>query len=1177
MVIFNVNYTDDFPTEWTLQPITVREQVNDTQIVDWSTPEQRKKVIRDDDCGTSVQLAFNENAETKEYFRVGRGPSLFIKKPLDYEAKRQHTLNVTATVISPQIGSQSRYVDYPGQLVINVQDADDRDPIFDAQVYQLELLENGGSGKKVATGPVITAADGDVGINATLEYSVVETDPLLNVTITADGKILVTGPIDREATSAYTIIIKAQQQKNPLASATATVSLTIKDVNDNRPTFSGTQELSATVQETAAAGTHVTWLQASDADEGENALFEYVVNEDSGAFEIRTNPGANLVELVVKNSTLLKGHDSVQVDIRLIERKDVEGGDICDFVSSCGVNITVTIVDVNDNRPVFTQPRYSWDIFNDQEVDVEFAKIQATDDDKGKNAEIRYSVLSLFGDRTPDCLKVRVNAVTGVLTLHEKVMADVTCIYTATACDSPLDPRLRRCANAVVTITVSQSPSTNGSTEVVSYNAHIPEGRAVGSRVMDLPIDGLVTENSNFTIEGRLLKTARVLDREEQDSHIVLAGRRNGAELVEALRITVYVDNVNDNPPLFTSDNYQIQLRQSDEAGQIVLNVSATDEDGDDDIVTFSLLNMKDIFSIDPITGQISLVVSASSVAEKEGEAAALQEGESVLLVEARDSGTPPFKTTANVQVYFPSLNETASIMVPVRKDKLTKDKTGVESKLSDLLSVPVQVIRIESIGSVQDLGSKIFIKQVAQGGQGISSEEQLLELIRQQERAIHAAFAQKYNNENNVNDGDSPGNDDEEKDDDDDDGISLLAIILICLIVSIIIVLLIFAIVFYRTRKWYQREVSVLTKLNKNTSIYDKAPTYAGDSTATHGYMQANTDINQNGSPRRSSVNLVAYTNDAYIADEEEDEPNYSRIREVLGNSRRPLQSNGQSTRYGNGRKVSSPTDEAQEVGPVTEPASTPDLLPANAQSATPDTGEQEEPVYSLARSPRSSTANPVFRTTIDVQYPRLQLNEDASGPVESSRDGLPSHQNSHSNAPEVETRVGPSANWSFRRTCLQQSAANSGGPNERGDFDDLDSKTVSPASSRQRRGSMKAGSESDSGVPSDRDLRLDDETDLETLPSNFGKGSSPIYASIYPSIQRDTDNLRLQPTAPQTDRNGLPPGAAMSFEPEPDYEKRVRFEEAQRRKEMVELPRADTLCDEVTARNPDTEITTF
>ena len=387
---------------------------------------------------------------------------------------------------------------------------------------------------------------------------------------------------------------------------------------------------------------------------------------------------------------------------------------------------------------------------------------------------------------------------------------------------------------------------------------------------------------------------------------------------------------------------------------------------------------------------------------------------------------------------------------------------------------------------------------------------------------------------------------------------------------------------------------MSLLQKLNKNTSIYDKPPLQPDASTTSNGSVQA-TAFNQTGSPRRSSVNLVSFYNPAFVADEEEYDPTYYRIRDMDGDPER--QPNGRPAPTDDGPETQLPHTYGRiwevpgdsEVRPNGRPASGnsgpegkgQDQAAGNPNaSLTRPVGEtgHEDAVYSVARDSRNSDGNPVFRTTIDVQYPRLDPNEDE-----------PSPQNSYSNIHRVDRDSGET-NWSFRRNSklqLDQSPITNIDREKKGEVDEVDSKLVSPASSRHWRGSTKAGSESDSGLPSDRDLPLEDETDPETTTtqSGSGMGNSPVYPGIYPAPHLDIMRSRLTPRASQghpspdlptrSDRQRNPDDVSAPQEPEPDYEKKVRFDEMRRRGEMVELPGPESPSQDEGKVNRDSEIT--
>ena len=52
--------------------------------------------------------------------------------------------------------------------------------------------------------------------------------------------------------------------------------------------------------------------------QGENATFVYTIYENSGAFKLRTIPVTGQTELVVKDSALLNGLDSTEVQVNFV-------------------------------------------------------------------------------------------------------------------------------------------------------------------------------------------------------------------------------------------------------------------------------------------------------------------------------------------------------------------------------------------------------------------------------------------------------------------------------------------------------------------------------------------------------------------------------------------------------------------------------------------------------------------------------------------------------------------------------------------------------------------------------------------------------------------------------------------------------------------------------------------
>ncbi|GFO06261.1 protocadherin fat 4 [Plakobranchus ocellatus] len=1135
-VIVTMKYSNDHPTELLIKNVTIKEQTSNVAVIDLTKKED---FVRDDDCASNINLQVIMDPETARYFSTKPGPVVWIEKPLDYEKKTQYRVNVSA---SSQLPSQEMII-VVDELTINVEDVDDRDPVFEQQVYTMTVIENSQDNSQwLLTEPPLIATDGDSAIDTQLEYSIVSSDPPLDVEISENGTLRISRPLDREAAEAYTIIVKAQQIDNPLASSTATVSLTILDVNDNRPRFSSQQVKNVSILEGAPAGTHVVWLLAQDRDEGRNAEFKYSIYEDTGAFEVRTNPTINLTELVVKDPSLLQGLESAQVQIRVVETATPNGGETCDYVTSCGITISVSIEDINDHGPEFATPQYDLSIYSEQKADIVIEKVSATDKDKGANGEVLYSLKVLFGKDKPDCQKIRINATSGEVSLSQKIIPDITCFFSVVACDNPSNVNSRRCTTAPLVVSVLQSLTSNSSDEVLFYESHITENLPRGSLVMILPIDGLITENRFFTIEDRLLKTNVMFDREAQDFHIVAAGKWNGTQIIEILRIMVYIDNINDNTPVFARDDYEMRLTGKNKEGDVVYKVEAFDADGPNDTVTYSLLNMRDIFTIDSVTGQIRLV----SIKEMLAAAISSQQNRSVLLVEARDSGMPALSNRAFVTVYFPS-----SVMVPVRKDELTNDAPEVKRQLSSILGVPVDVVGIESIGNVQNMGSKIYLSVTSENGTETTSRDELQRLIDDKEEEIHRAFAEAYGGTG----------DDNEDENNDEDWLSLPVIILLCLTIVFIIALILVIVAFCRARRQYERELSLMKSLNTDTSIYDRAPLYPELSTSSNGSSHAvalnNKSTNYNEEPP-GGISLLAFHNQAYTDDEEGHDPGYSRISDRENR----LQPNGQASRnvINNeilaGRQTSSAGSELENQPPARHLANRGHFESEDSRANAVD------PIYSETRPSRHSGTDPIFKTTIDVVYPRH-----SSGVTEAVANNTEQTDN-NIERDDVDT------NWSFRRNSklgLERSV--NSGRHENHEQDESDGKLASPASSRLGQDSLKAGSESDSGLPSDKDLQLDDETDQEipTGQAYTDKGSDYLppyssrladatstrnthideYNSHHSAISLNDNNYNCENRSKDAFSDEL-----SSFEPEPDYEKRVRFRETQRLSGMQDIP---------------------
>jgi len=136
-------------------------------------------------------------------------------------------------------------------------DVNDMSPEFISPT-KISIIENAPSNTVVMA---IKAIDRDEGRNGYVEYSLRDDDNLPFTLGPVDGLLRVSGPLDREEKSNYTLEVIAKDRGDPPRSSLTIVSVTVLDENDNSPVFDPKQYF-ATIAENASIGASV--LQVSE-------------------------------------------------------------------------------------------------------------------------------------------------------------------------------------------------------------------------------------------------------------------------------------------------------------------------------------------------------------------------------------------------------------------------------------------------------------------------------------------------------------------------------------------------------------------------------------------------------------------------------------------------------------------------------------------------------------------------------------------------------------------------------------------------------------------------------------------------------------------------------------------------------------------------------------------------
>ncbi|XP_072519612.1 protocadherin Fat 1 isoform X1 [Salminus brasiliensis] len=299
-----------------------------------------------------------------------------LLKPLSRQVKAVHKLQVRATDHgSPQTLSSLCSVE------VTVLDANDRPPVFEHRDYVSMVPED------VAVGTLLLcvfAASSNSQANAQTRYSITSGNEQGAFSIDSHtGNIFVIAPLDYEVAREHYLMVKATDGGKEALSDTATVTIHLADVNDNSPVFS--QELySAAVSEDSEPGCSVLTVTAIDIDGPSNNHIRYSIldgNKDSPFI-------MDAVSGVLKVARQL---DREKVGVYKLT---VLASDSGNPPKSSSAAINMTVADVNDNPPVFSQANYSLIIQESLPAGASVLQLSVTDRDTPQNGPpFSYNIL----------------------------------------------------------------------------------------------------------------------------------------------------------------------------------------------------------------------------------------------------------------------------------------------------------------------------------------------------------------------------------------------------------------------------------------------------------------------------------------------------------------------------------------------------------------------------------------------------------------------------------------------------------------------------------------------------------------------------------------------------------------------------------------------------------------
>uniref|UniRef100_A0A8C6X3J6 Protocadherin Fat 3 n=1 Tax=Naja naja TaxID=35670 RepID=A0A8C6X3J6_NAJNA len=554
---------------------------------------------------------------------------VYVKRPLDREEQDVYLLNITAT--DGLFVTQSA-------VEVTVTDVNDNSPVCDQVTYMAIFPEDIPPNKIILK---MGARDVDIGSNGEIRYSLYGSGNGKFLLDPESGELKTLAPLDREKTPVYNLIARATDGGGKFCQSK--LHLILEDVNDNPPLFSS-DHYTACVYENTATKALLTRVQANDPDVGVNRKIVYSLADSSeGFFSVDMSSGIIILEHPLDREL----QSSYNVTIKASDQGIVQ-------TLSSFATVTITVLDINDNPPVFERRDYLVEVPEDTSPNTEILFVFATSKDIGTNAEITYFIRS--GNEKG---KFQIDSKTGSISVIEaldyEMCKDFFLVIEAKDGGSPA-------LSAVTTVNINVTDVNDNPPRFSQdvYSAVISEDASVGDSLLiaedvDSSPNGQISfsiisgdQNNEFSIDPGLglIKVKKRLDREQVSGYslVVQAQDSGNPPLTATVTVNVDISDVNDNSPLFTPANYTAVIQENKPVGTSILQLVVTDKDSlhNGPPFTFVILagNEEKEFMLDQQGILRSAVIFKRMVAM-----------EYVLCIQAKDSGKPQQVSHTFIQI----------------------------------------------------------------------------------------------------------------------------------------------------------------------------------------------------------------------------------------------------------------------------------------------------------------------------------------------------------------------------------------------------------------------------------------------------------------------------------------------------------------------------------------------
>ncbi|XP_067617617.1 cadherin-99C [Eurosta solidaginis] len=621
-----------------------------------------------------------------DYFEIDDQTGVLKQiKAVDTATARKYDIVVKAEEVSPAKHFTT------AKLAITVKPVDANPPVISASSIVGYVDENSPIGTRITdeNGQLVTfrTTDADLGEDDVKPNYIYElTTPSFNVT--SDGILIVNEEgLDRDppAPGRYVFQVVSREPRSNAASAPISLTVHLRDVNDNPPKLAMVPPISITAGDGQRPVTNVT---ATDNDEGPNAIISYsiyhVSNNGLQKFEIDKKTGA-----IETRGRLLAG-EQYSITVQATD----DGG----LSSQAFVEVSVT-PGPNTKPPKFIKPIYEVQVSEGAEINSTVTVVHAEDPE---NDPVVYSIVS--GN---DLRQFSVGAESGTIMVIRKLDREsLTRYQLIVRADDNGGLSSSATVNIKVTDINDKNPEFDEST--LPYVFEVDEGKKdafvgiVHATDADEGINAEITysipQDMPFAIDGKSgeIRTATPLDYERQKEYRFVVTAKDGAPdaRLGTASVTVQVRDLPDEVPKFTDARIDVNVPEN-EADYLVATVKAYDPDTVQEITYVLRKGATGFFKISPQSGEIRTTNGLDYEKQKQHE----------LIVGTIENDGDSAGDTIRLIIEVIDRNDVRPVFAVVPEPVTVNDDQPIGTRIATMTAIdgdgssPGNVVRYEMVG----------------------------------------------------------------------------------------------------------------------------------------------------------------------------------------------------------------------------------------------------------------------------------------------------------------------------------------------------------------------------------------------------------------------------------------------------------------------------------------------